>query len=474
MRKTLFLVLIYALSATSAVMAASPKAIPSEEIGVRENPTAVYIQRTMKSMEESTAENPATVRVLFYGQSIVGQRWHTYIMDGLKKKYPTVRFEVANRAIGGFQSDNLVRTAESDLYPYYPDILFFHVYGDMGKYEEIIRKVRATTSAEIVLWTSHLKAVENPKELLAAPDRRSVAIKEVAERNRCMFIDLRRKWCEMLLANGWEPGKMLADSIHMKEEKAGCMAKKYYAGFIGEELCRIKGACGDIGSSGRIERIPLGDRRVKRGNDGSVELCFEGNRVVAVADGEGKKKVDILLDGRALHEYAEMYGNTRPSSYVSWMPMIRCVERKEGVMPVKEDWTLTYIEGTGPFGPVVYKVEGSVTGPDGEGRSDADFVSRSGRAVIRKSDFHAIWQYGYFVKSAIKEGQPPKGRYARVGDTITWKTVPLFAEDWTGGKADERKVLVQNCPNGRHTLTLKSEGGVKGIREFIVYTPAKR
>ena len=210
------------------VIAQTPKAIPSEEIGVKENPTAIHIQRTMKMLEESTAQKPAYVKVLFYGQSIVGQHWHPYIIKGLQKKYPTVKFEVANKAIGGYTSENLVRTAESDLYPYYPDILFFHVYGNMEKYEEIIKRVRATTSAEIVLWTSHLNSKENPKELLESPDKRSLAIKEVAERNKCMFIDLRTKWCEMLLANNWEAKDMLSDSVHMKNEKTGCDASRSF------------------------------------------------------------------------------------------------------------------------------------------------------------------------------------------------------------------------------------------------------
>jgi hypothetical protein len=459
---------------TFGAIAQEPKAIPSEEIGVKQNPTAIHIQRTMKALEESTAEKPAYVKVLFYGQSIVGQHWHPYIIKGLQKKYPTAIFEVANKAIGGYQAENLIRTAESDLYPYYPDILFFHVYGNMEKYEEIIKKVRATTSAEIVLWTSHLNAKENPKELLESPDKRSVAIKEVAERNNCMFIDLRTKWCEMLLANNWESKEMLGDSVHMKNEKTGCMAKTYYAHFIGEELCRIKGANGEADVSGKIEVVSLKDKRIKRRSDGSLELSFEGNRVVAVSDGKGKEKIDIKLDAKNPSEFAEMYYNTRPSTLVSWMPMIRCIERKEGVMPVKEDWTLTYIEGTEPFGPLVYKVEGSVTGLDGEGRSDADFESKSGRAVIKKADFQAIWQYSYFVKSKIKKGDPLKGKYAKVGETIKWKTLPLFAEDWIPGKVDERTTLIQNCSNGKHKLTLKSKGSVKGIKEFIVYSPAKK
>ena len=468
------LALYFAVLPMVAAIASTPKAVPSGEIGVRENPTAIHIQRTMKLMEESTAENPARVRVFFYGQSIVGQRWHTYLMEGLKKKYPTVIFEVDNKAIGGYQAENLSRTAECDLYPYYPDLLFFHVYGKMDKYEEIVKKVRATTSAEIVLWTSHLSAAEDPKALLEKPDARSVAIKEVAERNKCMLVDLRKKWCEMLIANNWEAKEMLGDSVHMKSEKTGCMAKKYYAGFIGEDLCRIKGASGESDVSGTIERISVKDKRVKRKSDGSLELAFCGNRVVAVSDGKGKNEIKAELDGKPVSGYAEMYVNTRPSTLVSWMPMIRFVERKEGVMPLVENWTLTYLEGTQPFGPLVYKVEGSVTGFDGEGRSDADFVSNSGRAVIKKADFQAIGQYNYFVKKKIKEGEPLKGKYAKVGEKITWKTVRMFKDGWVASKADDRATLVQNCSNAKHKLVLKSEGGVKGIKEFVVYAPAQK
>lgn len=101
------------------------------------NPSAAYIQRTMKSLEDSTAETPAHVRVMFYGQSITSQAWTQIVQENLTTKYPTVDFEFHNAAIGGYTSPALIRTADHDLYPWYPDLLFFHVYGPMNKYEEI-------------------------------------------------------------------------------------------------------------------------------------------------------------------------------------------------------------------------------------------------------------------------------------------------------------------------------------------------
>ena len=98
-----------ALSVVAAVVALG--------VSAAENPTAVYIQRTMKALEESTTEHPAHVRVLFYGQSVTAQAWTQTVQKQLEKRYPTVKFEFRNAAIGGYTSDLLIRTADHDLYP---------------------------------------------------------------------------------------------------------------------------------------------------------------------------------------------------------------------------------------------------------------------------------------------------------------------------------------------------------------------
>ena len=63
---------------------------------------------------------------------------------------------IENRALGGFASQMLVKTAETDLYPFYPDLLIFHVYGAHDKYEDIIRRVRERTTAEILQQNDHV------------------------------------------------------------------------------------------------------------------------------------------------------------------------------------------------------------------------------------------------------------------------------------------------------------------------------
>ena len=440
--------------------------------GHLETGVAHPLARTMTALAASTAERPARLRVLFYGQSIVAQGWHTNVMRRLRERFPTAEFEVENRAIGGFTSPDLIRTAESDLYPFYPDLLFFHVYGPLDKYEAIVRKARETTTAEVVLWSSHLDKAESAgraaieKSLAGHPDARSAGIRAVAERQGCLYVDLRRQWAETMLKNGWTADDLLMDGVHMKSKSP---AFALYSDALADAVLTLSAVRPDETLHGRIDEIALTDSRVARAADGSLTLTFEGNRVVAVADGTGKGRVRVELDGRAPATFPEMYYTTRPSKFVSWMPMIKHVDIAPGVLPVEEDWTLTFLPGTQPLGaPIRYGVVGSVTGPDGEGWNTNDFRSVSGRAMVSTFDFHT-WQYGYFVKKGGKTAVD-----SRPGQKVTWSTRALFADPHDAAqKNGTRTTLVQGCANGVHRLTLRPDGkGGLGLAKFLVYRPA--
>lgn len=77
-----------------------------------------HIQRTMRLLAESTPEKRNTVRVLFYGQSISEQAWWKIVADDLRARFPNANLIIENRALGGFAAQMLVRTAETDLYPF--------------------------------------------------------------------------------------------------------------------------------------------------------------------------------------------------------------------------------------------------------------------------------------------------------------------------------------------------------------------
>jgi hypothetical protein len=113
------------------------------------------IQRTMRLLATSTPQQRNTVRILFYGQSITEQGWAKLVEDDLRRRFPHANLIVENRALGGFASQMLVKTAETDLYPFQPDLLIFHVYGAHDSYEDIIRRTRERTTAEILMQNDH-------------------------------------------------------------------------------------------------------------------------------------------------------------------------------------------------------------------------------------------------------------------------------------------------------------------------------
>jgi hypothetical protein len=431
--------------------------LPAFSVLARENPSAAFIQRTMRQLSESTTDAPNKLRVLFYGQSITAQSWTKTVEKDLRQRFPSVSFEFHNPAIGGFTSPNLVRTAEHDLYPWYPDLLIFHVYGPIEQYEEIIRNTRQRTTAEIILTTDHIHVKKaDSDEIDESDDVHSAQIAEVAKKYDCMLVDLRAKWREHLQTKQLSPRELLRDHIHLNDEGCALMAR-----LVGEELLRLPNLGDGAPSSGRVEKVAWDSLR--RNADGSLELPFHGNRVVAVSDGQGVPKVEgsVSLDGQRLEAGLEMWAATLPSAGpFIWMPAIKQVrfERPPGV----QKWTLSLLPDSTPDGKRLhFKLNGSVTGADGEGWSDQWFVSTSGQAVIEPSDWHVAWPLSYRKKTLPEDFQ------------VSWSTYQTASPLYRSAPLHARTVLVQGCANSGHVLRMEGETGKLGIGSLIVHTPAK-
>lgn len=415
------------------------------------NPTVKHIQRTMR-MLNGERDPGEKIRILFYGQSITAQAWRHKVAANLKEQYPDANLEITSRAIGGFQSPALRRTAYHDLYPFYPDLLIFHVYGDLENYEAILRKVRETTTAEIVLWTDH---VADPKRM-ARDDQHSAGIRELAPKYGCMLIDARKQWKAHLADTGKPPTDFLKDSVHLNAE-----GDKLLAQIVSSELIRTDTYGENALAEAQIVSIPATADAVKRREGGSVSLTVTGNRVVAISDGTNPEgKLRVTLDGRDLKSFPSAWAVTRPSKGINWMPCIRRVEMGED--PIAETWALTCLEASTPDGTKIhFKLVGSVTGEDGEGWSTDDFVSKSGRIKIAKRD----WGVAGNLRIARKT-LPPNFK-------ITWKTYPMFADTFSPGPRGKETVLFQGVENTEHTLTIsrKDDIGELGLGEFKVYRP---
>lgn len=184
-----------------------------------------HIQRTMRLLATSTPERRNSVRILFYGQSITAQKWTKIVEQDLRERFPHADLTVENRAISGFASQLLVRTAETDLYPFQPDLLIFHVYGAHDKYEDIFRRVRERTTAEILQQNDH---VTLPADFHEETDAAKLPprgehwgafmnhnwLPGLSRKYGTEFCDQRALWKSYLTEHKLEPKNLLSDAVH--------------------------------------------------------------------------------------------------------------------------------------------------------------------------------------------------------------------------------------------------------------------
>ncbi len=183
---------------------------------------------------------------------------------------------------------------------------------------------------------------------------------------------------------------------------------------------------------------------------------------------EGRAPAAVRIDGRKPSEFAELYGFTRAVTkpegkwLVKW-PVIAPIGSEKPLLI--EDWTLDARRDATNEKLFTFTLTGSRTGPDGEGRSDARFVSKSGRVVIETND----WNVTYAMSLAgIK---PVPEQFA-----VKWKVEPRFVDEFispvvTNATTETTVTLAQGLPNTKHTLEI-SGGDTTRIAAIRVYRPA--
>ncbi len=409
-----------------------------------------HFQRTMTLMQTSTPQQRHTVRILFYGQSIIGQGWHTMVLDDLKQRFPNTDFVVANKALGGFGSHFLVRTLHYDVIPFYPDLMVFHVYGPVDKYEELIREIRSRTTCEIIMQSDH--ANRWPQGTPASP----TPFADIARRYRCSWQPQRWEWTDYLKDNGLEPPALLRDEVHLNEHGRWLMAEllKRYLVYLPDEP---QDEWRDT-----VRTYEVGQDVAW--NNGKLSLTFTGNRVVALAAPGPKATAVVRIDGEKPSDHPECYTFTRPSGTptIGW-PAIKKITWQEP--PLLESWELTCHDFNEDHTEFTFTLAGSRTGPDGSGKATETFVSDSGRIVIEPED----WVFDYDRRI----GKKP----APDGFKVRWTVVLMGTDVYTAPEVTDPAqeyptVLASDLANAKHTLELVAQDGdIPPIKSIVVYRP---
>lgn len=459
----------FLLCAISSLLAEAPFPPPQHlgEVGAHGR----NIQRTMRLLATSTPEHRNTVRILFYGQSITEQKWSKQVADDLRSRFPNANLIIENRALAGFASQMLVKTAETDLYPFQPDLLIFHVYGAHDKYEEIIRRVRERTTAEILQQNDHVtKPADFTEEMDASKLTPNGAIwsafmnhsvlPSVSKKYGTEFCDQRALWKRYLADHQLEPKALLRDEVHLNPHGEYVMAQ-----FVKAYL-RYDPALGASPAESWVKTLELG--KDVSWQNGKLRLEFEGNRVDAILKSASASPLEVRIDGRKPSEMPELYGFTRALAKPGgkW-PVVAPIKSEKPL--VLEDWTMEVKRDAADEKLFTFTLSGSKTGPDGEGKSDQRFVSKSGRIVLEPED----WNVAYAMKlTGIKT----------VPDTFTvrWNVVPYFVDEIAPDKAgspqpgvEQVVTLFQGLKNGKHTLELTGSADI-ALGALRVYSPPLR
>ena len=466
-RLWLALVLLGSLPMSAAEFA--PPAPPAD-------PSALghQIQRTMTLLATSTPEHRNRVRILFYGQSVTANPWSYALAEDLKQAYPNADLQVENRAIGGYEAPTLIRTADYDLYPFYPDLTIFHVYGGVktGQQEELIKRLRQRTTSEVILWTSHFRWPRDlardgdpngpaVQKVYQADEERAEKMRELAQTYGCELAEVREAFRAYLQQHDLYPKDTLRDSVH-PNELGNYLIRSLVRPYLRYDPALPTDAWRDL-----VTTVPVDDGRVEHLAGGGLKLTFEGNRIDLLAvPGQAAPTggFQVKVDGRAPSTYPELYYHARPCAAPGvWWPAINQIGFEQP--PVPETWTAKITECDPEHNVLKYEVSGSVTGPDGSGDQSQRFVSNSGRVVIEPG----MWMVCRALQ--YKKLELPADYL------VTWETKPLFVDPYQAVAAPEAAresptTLVQGLSNATHTLELTpTAAGPAPVLGFRIYRP---
>lgn len=420
-----------------------------------------YTSRTMNLLQSSTPEKPNTVKILVYGQSISAQDWWIQVKESIEKSYPNANLIMENKSIGGFASQMLCKTVEMDVSTFYPDLVLLHIYGSNRMYDSVLNTIRTRTAAEVAIQTDHFTGSNAWSDSMSYH-----LLPAMAEKYKCDLINIRDPWKIYLEDNNLEAKDLLKDEVHLNKQGEFLMSE------LIKPLFRYKSKYESDPFGLSTTLVPGKDFKLK---SGKLKVSFSGNRVdVVYHENNAPVKSEVLLDGKKPSDFQGTYFITRPyaASGKSWPWSLPAMIRIKHETPwVDEEWTCRFTKAKPPYENFSFEISGSVTGIDGSGQADHDFVSDSKRVIINKGDAEqgGDWHLNrsYKVLKTIVNS----------GDEVKWKTYSISRDILQADhilEAGEEGIvtLFQGVPNSRHDLVLISEKDSElPLKEIRVFRP---
>jgi len=406
------------------------------------------------------------------------------MIEFLRNMYPYADIEYENLAIGGFQAPNLVRTAVHDIYPYYPDLLIFHVYGgeESGDLERIIYNTRKFTTSDILLFTHHYSWESDPEkmaETMQKDDMSSIYWRYLAQKYGCELVDVRKEWKRYLeIYPHIKINTLMGDTVHSNvhpNQKGNKLLELLILQHLifnpNLEYLPYNGWMENVRTY-EIKRFFVekndeisynGKARVNSGGvileNGVLHLSFTGNRVVlnSIPEADHSGLIRVFIDSKPPSSYPELYFVTRPTKAFShWRPALKRISI--GNNPVTEKWSLEITGINRDSNLIEFKLYGDKTGFDGNGSNREDFISNSGKIRIDSADFFIFESEAYTHKPTP------------TGFKIEWEVKALFQDTISIRSGVESYLAAQGLSNTSHELKLIIEGNVP-LASITTYSP---
>jgi hypothetical protein len=300
--------------------------------------------------------------------------------------------------------------------------------------------------------------------------------REICQKHGVEFVENRREMAEYIAKAGLVPDDLLADHNHQNthggiriwDNVTRHLAKSDQSTYTPESRERriavappAKSGAEEVSLTGNWETA---DGAVHSNNAGSgLKISFTGNQIDVIGrKGPGGGTVKVLIDGVPADQAPVfLMSYIKPTEKHAWR-IPHAVNL--GAAPTPQSWTITMTSDTGD-----YRIEGSVTGPDGTGNLASRFQSQSGQIGLDPK----LWRQG----RVEKKGEPVEYGVA-AGDAYAFDVYRSAVGELSFKAAQPGPLvepLVRNLPNGRHTLELVTKGdGEVAIDSLYVFEPPER
>jgi hypothetical protein len=389
-----------------------------------------------------------------------------------------------------------------------PDLIFTYTPGTLEGLDALLAEIRRRTTADIIIPTIHFNRNANgwydqgplAADVTVSRERfdtkapptpaetdeghaKVEAVRAICRKHQAEFVENRRELAEYHVHSGVKPNDLVGDTVHQNlhgqmlvwESISRHIARP--AQFNYDPASRERRIAVAPPANTATEQVSLSGEWTASG--GAVQASAAGSRLKVRFTGNridilGQKtsnggSVKVFIDGQPAEQAPVFYttfidpdpkklplggkngaGNTAPHA----------VDLGTNVVP--QTWTITMTSDQGD-----YRIEGSVTGPDGEGNASRQFHSKSGQIGIDPK----LWRGVRIDKGRVICGNHSGDKFTFDVYRCAWGVLSFRAEK----AAPFSEALVQNLPNREHTLEIVAAGdGPITIDGLYVFQPPEK